>query len=173
VDSTIVSFVALLCAGMCCLLAAAGIVGTIWFLMRGSAPATEAAEDSAAYSAALPTTPPDLRRPRREPAAETAILPTPPPVGQVRVVSGEDGFRDDEMETVVANPPPTAARETPAALPPPPPRPPINLPNLPPLPSNLGETPADTEGGAADAPKKTPKSSGQTIIAFDDDDEDW
>ncbi len=166
-DSTIISFVALLCAGMCCLLAAAGIVGTIWFLMRGSTTSTESVDEDAAYGAALPTTPPDQRRPRREPAAETAILPTPPPVGQVRVVSGEDSFPDDEMETAVAKPPVTVPRGAPpVALPP---RPPIHMPQLPP---NLGETPAEPEGTPTD-PKKTPKSSGQTIIAFDDDDEDW
>jgi hypothetical protein len=169
VDSTILYFVALLCAGACCLVASAGIVGTVWFLMRGGGAPAESTDQ--AYGAALPTTPPEQRRPtpRREPAAETAILPTPPPVGQIRV-SEADGSRDDEMETVVANPPASPPKEMPAAAAPPPPRPPIQLP---PLPANLGETPAGPEAGAADPQKKTPKSSGQTIIAFDDDDEDW
>jgi hypothetical protein len=163
VDSTLISFVALLCAGLCCLLAAAGIVGTIWFLMRGSS--TGAAEQDPYSGRALATTPPEVRRPRREPAAETAILPTPPPaVGSVRVVSGEEDFPDDEMETVVANPP----ASPPQALPPRPPG--IEMPRLPPV---LGETPAEPSDAATPEGKKAPKSSGQTIIAFDDDDEDW
>jgi hypothetical protein len=162
---TFFSIGALLCGGLCCLLALAGLFASIWIVARiGTAQPAATGEGRASASPApqraLSTTPPDPRLGRpREPAAETAILPTPTPDSPSLRTSGDE----DDMDTVAAKP-----TVVPLAAPPGPPRSAETPP--PALPQTLGDA-----ATAPDDPKKTPgpRSSGQTIIAFDDDDEDW
>jgi hypothetical protein len=175
---TIVSIVALLCGGLCCLMSLAGVLAAIWILTRGTTGSTAAGEQRAAVSPsparALSTTPPDPRislgRPR-EPAAETAILPTAAPQSpSLRAAVADLEGEEADMETVVASP---AGDVAPTAVPPlahrsVEPARSAETPH-PPLPESLEDKPPPGD------PKKTPgpRSSGQTIIAFDDDDEDW
>jgi hypothetical protein len=157
---TIVTVATLLCTGLCCLVSAGGLLGAVYIHTRGSDSTSGArgerkASTSTSAQRALSTAPPEPRLGgRREPAAETAILPTPLPTSpSLRAAPVDLSDELDDIETVVASPPTDPARSTETPVPV--------------LPSTRDDPVA--------VPKQTPgpRSSGQTIIAFDDDDEDW
>jgi hypothetical protein len=144
-----ISIVSILCSLGCCLFSLLAIVAGLLVLLRSSmsgsavSASTTAARDRSA----------DKVEDKKTSTVQSGGL-------------GEDfehGDFEEEMATVVAPPPPGLGRRAPVAPPPPPP-PPMSSP---------GPVPIVPPSSPPSMPEPRPtRSSGQTIIAFDDDFDD-
>lgn len=143
----LVPILSIILSAGCCLLFVVVLAGVVWFMTRKPATVDE--------------------DPLAGPGPALDMKPEPPPPAEEPLKAdlgpGPDLFDDEEMATVVAPPPPGLVGDVPSAPPPPPPKGgPPPAPSL----SDAPPPPPKKEGPPA-------RTSGQTIIAFDDDDEDW
>lgn len=141
-----ISILSILCSLGCCLFFAVGFLAVVIFLLKGKKKDPANATADASEPEAIAEEPPDASAP--------------------------NDFEEEDMATVVAPPPVPEVPDIPE--PPAPPAP--SAPEAPVETSQTEEEPRPSMPSLSDAPlppkRLPPRSSGQTIIAFDDDDDD-